>query len=69
MNLIMLLPFFLLFGMALLNGTGSLGSFPIQIGATVPTAGGVTQADPTLIVTGIVAQWQPGIQSRAIRRQ
>lgn len=49
-----MLPLLLLFAMATLNGTGTLSSFPIQIGASVPTAGAATAVDPALVATGIV---------------
>src|SRR4051812_12153132 len=46
--------FLLLTALALLNGTGSLSAFPIQIGATVPSGGQAATVDPSLVITGIV---------------
>ena len=41
--------------LAILNGTGALSPFPIQIGAAVPVGGAqAATVDPTLVVTGIV---------------
>jgi len=44
----------LLVALALLNGTGSLSAFPIQIGASVPSAGSAPVVDPSLVITGVV---------------
>jgi len=44
----------LLVALALLNGTGNLNGFPIQIGATVPSAGSAPAVDPSLLITGVV---------------
>lgn len=46
--------FLLITALALLNGTGSLSAFPIQIGASVPTGGSAPVVDPSLIITGVV---------------
>jgi hypothetical protein len=40
--------------LAILNGTGALSAFPIQIGTTTPSVGAVPAVDPSLIITGIV---------------